>query len=195
MLAELSHEATNAESAKYQKNVADMIKDGQFDKAIFESVDISDEDIDGSREKIRAQYDERYNNINMSLGDKGILSDIANFAYNLLGKPSGNVKELFFNSVDSVSETAMDAKTKLERQRNLETLASNVAEGKFQGNIIQAMQDYDFKNKDGAWMNGSGQYSNVNQQWRNLSAPLSNYEKIFILQMYSLRRQEIKNMY
>ncbi|QDK22524.1 hypothetical protein FHG68_15030 [Leptospira weilii] len=34
-----------------------------------------------------------------------------------------------------------------------------------------------------------------NQQSRALSSPLSNYEKMFVLQMYVLRKQELNRLY
>ncbi|EMY16117.1 hypothetical protein LEP1GSC043_2130 [Leptospira weilii str. Ecochallenge] len=201
LLGELSNEVTNAESSKYQKKVSDMIKSGEFDKAILSPIDDS-EDFDGqmsdlneAKNQVRDQYNERYNNLNLPLGDKGAFSDIANFIYNLLGKSSGNKKELAMNGLESGMETSMDAETRRERRKNLETLAASTAEGAFSGDIGEAMRNFDWKNKDGSWMNGGNQYDATNQQYRALSSPLSNYEKLFVLQMYVLRKQELNRMY
>ncbi|EPG58544.1 hypothetical protein LEP1GSC103_0538 [Leptospira borgpetersenii serovar Javanica str. UI 09931] len=198
---ELSNEVTNAESIKYQKKISDMIKSGEFDKAILSPIDDS-EDFDGqmsdlneAKNQVRDQYNQRYNNLNLPLGDKGAFSDITNFIYNLLGKSSGNKRELTMNGLESGMETSMDAKTRRERRKDLETLAASTAEGAFSGDIGAAMKSYDWKNKDGAWMNGSGQWDPTNQQSRALTSPLSNYEKLFVLQMYVLRKQELNRMY
>ncbi|WP_246838099.1 hypothetical protein, partial [Leptospira mayottensis] len=200
-LGELSNETTNAESIKYQKKISGMIKSGEFDKAILSPIDDS-EDFDGqmsdlneAKNQVRDQYNERYNNLNLPLGDKGAFSDITNFIYNLLGKSSGNKRELTMNGLESGMETSMDAKTRHERRANLEKLAESTAEGAFSGDIGAAMKSYDWKNKDGAWMNGSGQWDPTNQQSRALTSPLSNYEKLFVLQMYVLRKQELNRMY
>ncbi|WP_244894536.1 hypothetical protein, partial [Leptospira alexanderi] len=201
LLGELSNEVTNAESARYQKTVSDMIKSGEFDKAILSPIDDSEDfdgqmsDLNDAKNQVRDQYNERYNNLNLPLGDKGAFSDITNFIYNLLGKSSGNKKELAMNGLESGMETSMDAETRRERRKNLETLAASTAEGAFSGDIGAAMKNYDWKNKDGAWMNGSGQWDPTNQQSRALTSPLSNYEKLFVLQMYVLRKQELNRMY
>ncbi|AXR62243.1 hypothetical protein DQM68_00135 [Leptospira mayottensis] len=198
---ELSNEVTNAESIKYQKKISDMIKSGEFDKAILSPIDDS-EDFDGqmsdlneAREKVLDQYDEYYNNQNLPLGNNGIFTDALNFVYNLFGKSSGNVRELLMNTIESGMETGMSASTREQRQKGLIKLAESTAGGGFQGDIGEAMRNFDLKNRDGSWMNGGNQYDATNQQYRALSSPLSNYEKMFVLQMYVLRKQELNRLY
>ncbi|UPO15607.1 hypothetical protein MY480_03400 [Leptospira borgpetersenii] len=198
---ELSNEVTNAESIKYQKKISDMIKSGEFDKAILSPIDDS-EDFDGqmsdlneAREKVLDQYDEYYNNQNLPLGNNGIFTDALNFVYNLFGKSSGNVRELLMNTIESGMETGMSASTREQRQKGLIKLAESTAGGGFQGDIGEAMRNFDLKNRDGSWMNGGNQYDATDQQYRALSSPLSNYEKMFVLQMYVLRKQELNRLY
>ncbi|TGN16856.1 hypothetical protein EHR03_03195, partial [Leptospira mayottensis] len=172
-----------------------------FDKAILSPIDDS-EDFDGqmsdlneAREKVLDQYDEYYNNQNLPLGNNGIFTDALNFVYNLFGKSSGNVRELLMNTIESGMETGMSASTREQRQKGLIKLAESTAGGGFQGDIGEAMRNFDLKNRDGSWMNGGNQYDATNQQYRALSSPLSNYEKMFVLQMYVLRKQELNRLY